>query len=140
MDVYLDDIVVYLDSLADRVTRAKLVLNVLRKQQLYLSKSKLHFIMLILKLLGHVINDNGIQMDSNKVDSVVNWKVPTNRDLLRGFIGSVGYLADDVPNVHIPMGILSSITGDTVPFHWGYTEQHAFDEVKALVQSVRNHQ
>ena len=70
MDVYLDDIVVYSDSLADHVTHVKLVLDVLRKQQLYLSKSKLHFIMPSLKLLGHVINDNSIQMDSNKVDSV----------------------------------------------------------------------
>ena len=78
-------------------------------------------------------------MDPDKVDSVVNWKVPTNRDLLRGFIGSVGYLADDIPNVRVPMGILSSITGDTVPFHWGHTEQRAFDEVKALVHRAREH-
>ena len=62
-------------------------------------------------------------MDTEKVDSVLNWKVPTNRDLLRGFIGSVGYLADDIPNVRIPMGVLNAITGDTVPFRWGYTEQ-----------------
>ena len=50
-------------------------------------------------------------MDPSTVDSVFNWKVPTNRDLLRGFIGLVGYLADDIPNVCIPMGILSSIRG-----------------------------
>ena len=37
------------------------------------------------------------------------------------------------------MGFLSSITGDTVPFRWGYTEQRAFDEVKKLVHVARNH-
>ena len=78
-------------------------------------------------------------MDADKVDSVVNWKVPTNRDLLRGFIGTVGYLADDIPNIRILLGILSSITGDTVPFRWGYTEQCAFDEVKSLVHISRGH-
>ena len=78
-------------------------------------------------------------MDSEKVDSVMKWKTPTNRDLLRGFIGSVGYLADDIPNIRIPMGVLSAITGDTVPFRWGYTEQRAFDEVKTLVHQVREH-
>ena len=67
-----------------------------------------------MKLLGRIIDDNGIRMDAEKVDSVVNWKVPTNRDLLHGFIGTVGYLADDILNVRIPLGILSSITGDTV--------------------------
>jgi len=31
------------------------------------------------------------------------------------------------------------ITGDTVPFRWGYIEQQAFDEVKSLVQRARDH-
>ena len=81
------------------------------------------FIVLELKLLGCVVDNEGIRMDAAKVDSVMAWKVPTNWDLLRGFIGSVGYLADDLPNIRIPIGVLSSITGDTVPFRWGYTEQ-----------------
>lgn len=73
-------------------------------------------------------------MDPNKVNTVINWKVPTNHDLLCGFIGLVGYLVDDILNVCIPMGMLSALTGDTIPFWWGYTEKWAFDEVKALVQ------
>lgn len=78
-------------------------------------------------------------MDPSKVESVLNWKVPMNQDLLRGFIGSIGYLAEDIPNIRIPMGVLSAITGDTVPFCWGHTEQ-AFDEVRTLVHQAREHQ
>jgi len=78
-------------------------------------------------------------MDPDKVDSVMNWKTPTNRDLLRGFLGSVGYLADDIPNVRIPMGILHSLTGDAVSFRWSYTEQRAFEDVKALVHATCGH-
>jgi len=84
MDVYLDDIVVYSDTL---------------------SKTKLRFIAPEIDLLGRILDDKGIRMDPNKVDCVLNWKTPTNRDLLRGFLGSVG--------------------GDTVPFRWTYTEQRA---------------
>lgn len=80
----------------------------------------------------------GIRMDTEKVDTVLNWKVPTNRDLLRGFIGSVGYLANDISNIRIPLGVLSVITGDAIPFRWGYTEQQAFDEAKELTQNVRD--
>lgn len=72
-------------------------------------------------------------MDPDKVDNVLAWKVPTNHDLLRGFLGSVGFLADDLACVHIPMGVLSTLTGDTVPFWWGFTQQHAFEEVKSIV-------
>ena len=91
------------------------------------------------KLLGCVTDDQGICMDLNKVDSVLKWKVLTNRDLLRGFIGSVGYLADNISNIHIPMGVLSGITEDTVPFHWRYTEQCAFKEIKMLVHQAGEH-
>jgi hypothetical protein len=139
MDIYLDDIIIYSETLEDHVRHVKLVLDILKREQLYLSRSKLHFVVPEVKLLGRVIDNEGIRMDSEKVDSVLSWKVPTNRDLLRGFIGSVGYLADDIPNVRIPMGILSSITGDTVPFRWGYTEQRAFEEVKTLVHQAREH-
>ena len=139
MDIYLDDIIIYSNSLEEHFEHVIIVLDILLREKLYLSRSKLHFVAPILKLLGRVIDDQGIRMDPDKVDSVLSWKVPTNRDLLRGFIGSVGYLADDIPNVRIPMGILSSITGDTVPFRWGYTEQRAFDEVKVLVHKAREH-
>ena len=139
MDIYLDDIVIYSNTLKEHREHVKIVLDILEREKLYLSGSKIHFLQQNLKLLGRIIDDNGIRMDSDKVDSVLNWKVPTNRDLLRGFIGSVGYLADDIPNVRIPMGVLSSITGDTVPFRWGYTEQRAFDEVKTLVHLARGH-
>ena len=139
MDVYLDNIVIYSDTLEEHVKHVKLVMDILLKEKLYLSRTKLRFIAPELKLLGRVVDDEGIRMDAEKVDSVLNWKVPTNRDLLRGFIGSVGYLADDIPNIRLPMGVLSSITGDTVPFRWGYTEQRAFDEVKTLVHQVREH-
>ena len=118
MDIYMDDIVIYSNTLNNHVQHVKLVIDILWCEKLYLSHSKLFFVQPILKLLGCVIDDQGIRMDLDKVDSMLNWKVPTNRDMLRGFIGSVGYLVNDIPNVRIPMGILSSITGDAVPFHW----------------------
>jgi hypothetical protein len=78
-------------------------------------------------------------MDPDKVDNVLSWKTPTNRDLLRGFLGSVGYLADDIPSVRIPMAVLHGLTGDAMSFRWGFTEQRAFEDVKTLVQAAREH-
>jgi hypothetical protein len=78
-------------------------------------------------------------MDPDKVDNVLNWKAPTNRDLCRGFIGAVGYLADDIHRMRIPLGVLSTVCGDTVPFHWTDTEARAFEEVKRLVSSCASH-
>src|SRR6266567_2774581 len=111
----------------------------LRWERLFLSKNKLHFLKAELKVLGRLITNDSIRMDPDKVDSIINWKTPTNWDLLRGFLGSVGYLADDIPNVRIPMGILHGLTGNAVPFWWSYTKQRAFEDVKALVHAACDH-
>jgi len=136
MDIYLDDIVVYSDTLDDHVKYVKLIIDILKREKLYLSKNKLHFLKTELKILGRIITDDGIRMDPDKVDNVLSWKTPTNRDLLRGFLGSVGYLADDIPGVRIPMAVLHGLTGDAVSFRWGFTEQRAFEDVKSLVQTA----
>ena len=139
LDIYLDDIIIYSDSLEEHVNHCKLVLSILEKEKLYLSKGKLHFLADELKLLRHVIDGNGICMDLEKVDCILNWKVPTNWDLLRGFIGSVGYLADNIPNIHIPLNVLRAITGDKVLFQWSFTEHRAFEDIKQLTKAARGH-
>jgi hypothetical protein len=139
MDVYLDDIVVYSDTLDEHVEHVRTVLDILRREQLYLSEGKLRFLCKEMKILGRIVDDDGIRMDPDKVDSVVNWKTPMNRDLLRGFIGLAGYLADDIYKVRVPMGVLSAITGDNVPFKWTNMEQRAFEHVKQYVQACCDH-
>jgi len=138
MDAYLDDIVIYSDTLEDHVQHVKLVLDILKRERFYLNPEKLFFLAPELKLLGHIISRDGIKMDPAKVDSVVNWKVPTNWDLLRAFLGAVDYLANNVADVRVPMGVLHTLTGDTVPFRWEYTHQQAFDDIKCIIGDGRN--
>ena len=91
-----------------------------------------------LKILGHVIDDNGIRMDPHKVDKVLNWKTPTNKDLLRSFIRAVGFLAPNCKGIWIPMGQLSSLTAEARPWQWDDMAQRSFDAVKRIVDSYRD--
>ena len=99
MDMYLDNIIVYSNMLEEHVEYVMTIINILKCEKLYLSKNKLRFLCKEMKILGWIIDDNGIQMNLDKVDMVVNWKVPTNCNLLRGFIGLARYLADDIYKV-----------------------------------------
>ena len=139
LDVYLDDIVIYSDTLEDHIEHVKTAIDILRKEELYLSSSKLHFLGQEMKVLGRIIDDQGIRMDPEKVDSVLHWKVPTSKELLRGFLGSVGYLADDIATVRVSMGILTPLTGSTSSFRWDPIHQRAFNDIKRLVHAHREH-
>jgi len=112
------------------VKHVKIILEILTQEKLYLSEKKLRFLCTEVKILGWIVADGGIRMDPKKVDSILRWKVLMNRTLCRGFIGSVGYLADNIYKVHVPLGVLSEASSETRPFHWSYTEQRAFDTIK----------
>jgi hypothetical protein len=52
MDVYLDDIIVYLKSLEDHVEHCQLIFDILAKEVLYLSEKMLQILPSNLKILG----------------------------------------------------------------------------------------
>ena len=135
--VYLDDIIIFSDSIKEHVNHVRIVFDILRKEKLYLGPNKMQFFAEELKILGHVIDNKGISMDPHKVDKVLNWKSPTNKELLRSFIGAVGFLAPDCKGIRIPMGHLSSLTTESRQWHWDDTTQRAFDEVKQIVNDHR---
>jgi hypothetical protein len=139
MDVYLDDVIIYSNSLEEHIVHVKKVIDVLQREKLYLSAHKLRLLKSELSILGRIVDDQGIKMDSHKVDAILNWKTPMNRDLLRRFLGSVGYLADDLPDARIPMGLLHSLTSDSVPYRCGFTHQRAFEDIKLSVDETKNH-
>src|ERR1700761_2113715 len=114
------------------------VLAVLRREKLYFSADKMQLFASELQVLGHVIDDKGIQMDLYKVDKIINWKTPTNKSLLSSFIGMAGYLAPETPGLRIPMLILTLISGSAAIWRWHPTHQRAFDDVKAKIQAWRN--
>ena len=64
MDVYLDDIIVYYDTVEDHIKHLRIILDVLRREQLYLiSPDKLQFFAKKVKILGHVIDERELVMD-----------------------------------------------------------------------------
>lgn len=139
MDMYLDDIIVYSDTLSEHLEHVQIIFDILQRECFYLSEKKCHFLAKEVTILGHVVDDGGIRMDPAKVDEVIKWKTPTSKEMLRAFLGSVGFLADDIASVRIPMGILHELTGVTSSFRWTETHQRAFEEVRDLVQRFRDH-
>lgn len=122
MDAYLDDIVIYSNSIEQHMLDLQSLQDILLQAKLYLNDKKVQFFAKELKILGRVISKKGIRMDPDKVDSLAKWKTPTNRDLLRGFLGVAGYLADDIDRIQIPMGKLFKLTKDSVLYRW--TDTH----------------
>jgi len=89
--VYLDDIVVYSATLEEHQVHLRLVFEKLRQNQLYVKKEKCAFAQQRINFLGHVIECGRISMDSDKVQAIQEWKVPTSVTELRSFLGLANY-------------------------------------------------
>lgn len=87
--VYLDDIVVYSRTLEEHVEHLRMVLEVLRKNRLYVKKEKCSFAQEEILFLGHKIGRGEISMDRQKVLAIEEWEVPKSVTELRSFLGLV---------------------------------------------------
>ena len=52
-----------------------------------------------LKFLGHIISERGIELDPEKVSTIVGMPLPTNNKELQRFLGMVNYLGKFLPNL-----------------------------------------
>ena len=72
--IYLDYIFIYSRSEVDHITLAKKVLERLQEPQLALSPEKCVWHMSKVNFLSYIISENGIEMDQEKIRTVLEWK------------------------------------------------------------------
>ena len=73
--VYLDDIFIYSWSIQEHIEHIMKVLQWLRELQFYLSRSKLDLFSDKTDCLGHVIDDNGIHAELDKMRRIREWRI-----------------------------------------------------------------
>ena len=74
--VYLDDIFIYSQSIREHIEHIMKVLQQLRELQFYLSRSKLDLFSDKTDCLGHVIDENGIHAELDKMQWIREWRIP----------------------------------------------------------------
>src|ERR1700720_4388545 len=65
--IYIDNIFVFSNSIKEHETHLGLVFDKLSKSQLFLEESKLHLYSKKMDCLDHIIDDQGIHADSDKM-------------------------------------------------------------------------
>jgi hypothetical protein len=88
--VFIDDILIYSKNTKEHEEHLRLVLQVLREQQLYAKFSKCDFFQKQIHYLGHVIS-KGVEIDHDKTRSIMEWPTPKDVSDIRSFMGLAGY-------------------------------------------------
>jgi hypothetical protein len=88
--MFIDDILIYSETVEEHEEHLRIVLERLRQQKLYAKFSKCEFWMEKVAFLGHVLSAEGITVDPSKVESVTQWEQPLNVTDIRSFLEMAG--------------------------------------------------
>ena len=131
--VFIDDILVYSKDRENHDTHLRVVLETLRKEQLYAKLSKCEFWLNEVSFLGHIVSKEGIRVDPKKIEVVVEWKPPRNVTEVRSFLGLAGYYRRFVKGFSMIAAPMTRLLQKNVKFEWGEECQRSFDKLKAFL-------
>ena len=133
--VYLDDILVFSNTIEEHAIHLRMVLSRLRRNKLYGKLSKCEFAKSKVEYLGHIIGNEGISMDYEKVKVIVNWSVPQKKSDVQAFLGMVNYYRKFIKNCSSIAKPLTLLVGNN-PFEWNAEQQESFELLKKAVTSA----
>lgn len=108
----------------------------LEQHNVKLNRSKLKLCERSVKFYGHVLTDEGLKPDEDKVIAIRDYPTPINRKEVHRFIGMVNYLSRFIRNLSTNMDNLRRLISEFVTWQWTSVEQAEFDKVKSLVADI----
>ncbi|GJV36651.1 putative reverse transcriptase domain-containing protein [Tanacetum coccineum] len=128
--VFIDDILIYSKNKEEHEKHLKIILELLKKEQLYAKFSKCDFWLESVQFLGHVINNKGVHVDPAKVEAIRNWSAPTTPKEVRQFLGLAGYYRRFIEGFSLISKPLTKLTQKNKKYEWGTEEDEAFQTLK----------
>lgn len=132
-DVYIDDIIVFGDTLEEHNRRLEEVLKRLSAYNFKLNKSKSKFCVSEIKYLGHIITKEGLKVDHEKVQAIVSMDKPTDKKAVERFLGMITYLGRFIENLSEKTHVLRELLKKEVNFVWEHSHETAFEQLKAEI-------
>lgn len=132
---YVDDLIVFSDSLEDHKMHVRQVLERLRNMGIYVDILKSEFFKTEVKYLGLIIAPDGVKMDPKKVEIIKNWPKPKNGDVraVRRFIGFVNFYRRFVRCFSKIARPLNDLLKKDSPATWTQACDEAFERIKQEV-------
>lgn len=135
MLAYLDDLIVYSDTYDDHIEDLNKVFKRLRQFRLRINRSKCTFAGTEVKYLGHIINAEGIQPDSDKVAAIQKMREPKNVKELLSFVQTCSWFRRFIPNFANVARPLTNLTKKDTPWIWEEEQASSFSTLKKMLIS-----
>ncbi|GJS39766.1 reverse transcriptase domain-containing protein [Tanacetum coccineum] len=134
--IFIDYILIYSKNKQEHEGYLKLILELLKKEELYAKFSKCEFWIPKVQFLSHVIDNKGIHVDPAKIESIKDWVSPKTPTEIRQFLGLAGYYRRFIEGFSKIARSMTKLTQKKVKFDWGDKQEAAFQLLKEKLCSA----
>ncbi|GJU41443.1 putative reverse transcriptase domain-containing protein [Tanacetum coccineum] len=133
---FIADILIYSKNKQEHEEHLKIILELLKKEELYAKFSKCEFWIPKVQFLGHVIDNKGIHVDPAKIKSIKDWASPKTPTEIHQFLGLAGYYRRFIEGFSKIAKPMTKLTQKKVKFEWGDKQEAAFQLLKQKLCSA----
>jgi len=130
---YMDDILIYTETVEEHVALVRRVMERLRKALLFVSIKNSSFHQQEVEFLGYKISDRGISMTSTKVEEIQAWSTPEKVVDVQSFMGFANFYRRFIKGFSKTAKPLTELTKNGIKWTWTPSCQDAFDKLKEMV-------
>ena len=131
--VYVDDIIVFSDTWEEHMAALRALFERLAEFGLTVNLVKSEFGKATVQFLGYVVGQGQVLPVTAKVQTICDFKAPTDKKGLMRFLGMIGFYRRFCCNFSDVVAPLTNLLGDRVKFTWTPVCQDAFDKVKRIL-------
>ena len=129
--VYIDDILIYSESVAEHLMHVREVFERLIKFNLKLKPSKYELFKPEIIFLGHLISEAGIKPNPAKVAAIMDWPEPKClSDVGKSFLGLCSYYRKFIERFSIIAAPLYALKAEKSEWVWGDAQKKCFSTLK----------
>ena len=125
--VYLDDIIIFADTLKEHKKKFNNLIQSLRKANPHLQPDKCEFLRPEIEYLGHIIDKNGVRPEPRKIIPVEEFPVPKTQKNVKQFLGLAGYYRRFIEGFLKIANPLDHLLKKDTPFIWTDKQQITFN-------------
>jgi hypothetical protein len=127
---YVDDILIYSKTYQDHLEHLDVVLSKLTGAGFTINVTKCKFGQPEVRFLGHVINENGVAPDPDRITAVLKYPTPKNHKQLRQFLGICNYHHRFIINYSNYVAPLLPLLRKGTRWKWDGHKQTAFETLR----------
>lgn len=133
---YVDDLLIFSKDFYTHMQHLRVVFQKFREAKITIKLSKSKFVSEKIKFLGHIISDQGVEMDPERIRAIKELPAPTNITRLRSFLGLVNYDHRFCRNFSALTVPLLRLLKKGQCWKWGQIEIEAFEGIKSAFLAV----